>query len=64
MDAGTAMLHFASHADNSAFSIRNDRSVEQSHQFWHEPLTQHRTGLEQRSQIFDELTGEWVAAAQ
>src|SRR5690242_17467813 len=57
MDAGTAMLHFARNADDRTLAIGDRGSVEQLHQFWHESLTQHRTGLEQRSQILGELTG-------
>src|SRR5215469_12946551 len=54
------MLHFASDADDTAFAVRNGGSIEQLHQLWHKPFTQHRTGLEQRFQILDELTGERV----
>src|SRR5215469_753648 len=61
VDAGTAMLHFASDTNDSAFAIRDGGSVEQLHQLWHQALPEHSTGLEQRSQILDELTGEWVA---
>ena len=61
MYAGTAMLHFASDAHNRAFAVGDCGSVEQLHQLGHEALPEHRTGLEQRSQILDELTGERVS---
>jgi len=61
VDAGTAVLHFTRDADDRAFPIRDRGSVEQLHQLWHKPFAEHGTGLEQRAQIFDELTGEWVA---
>jgi hypothetical protein len=61
VDASTAVLHFASDAHDRAFAIRDCGSVEQLHQLWHETLPEHRTGLEQRSQILDKLTGERVA---
>jgi hypothetical protein len=55
VNAGTAVLHFARNTDDRAFAIRDCGSVEQFHQLWHQPpLSQHRTGLEQRSQILDE----------
>src|SRR5277367_5940485 len=60
-NTGTAVLHFARNPDDRAFAIRDYRSVEQFHQVWHQTLSEHLSGLEQRSQIFDELTGERVA---
>jgi hypothetical protein len=51
---------FARDANDSAFAIRDCGSVKQLRQFWHQALAKHRTGLEQRSQILDELTGERV----
>jgi hypothetical protein len=56
MDAGTAVLHFASDTNDRAFAVGNCGSVEQLHQLWHQALPEHRTRLEQRSQILDELT--------
>src|SRR6266436_9509677 len=60
MDAGTAVLHFVSNPDDCTFAVRDCGSAEQLHQLWHQALPEHRTGLEERSQIFDELTGERV----
>src|SRR5207248_3336227 len=60
MNARTAMLHFASNANDRAFAIRDCGSVEQLHQLGHQALPEHRTGLEQRFQILDKLTGERV----
>src|SRR5215471_20799323 len=60
VDAGTAMLHFAANADDSTLAVGDGGSVEQLHQFWHESLAEHRTGLKQRSQIFDEFASERV----
>src|ERR1700745_545875 len=54
------MLHLASDTNDSAFAIRDGGSVKQLHQFWHQALAEHRTGLKQRPQILDELTGERV----
>ncbi len=54
------MLHFTRNIDDRSLAIRDWGPVEQSHQLWHEPLSEHCPGLEQRSQILDELTGERV----
>ena len=61
MDTGTAMLHFACNPDDRTFAIGDSGSAEQLHQLWHQALPEHRPGLEQRSQIFDELTGVRIA---
>src|SRR5260370_33645023 len=61
MHARTAMLHFARDAHNRAFAIGDCGSAEQLDQLWHQALPEHRTGLEQRPQIFDELTSERIA---
>ena len=46
VDTGTAVLHFARNTDDRSLAIRDCGSVEQLHQFWHELLPEHRTGLE------------------
>src|SRR5438876_931538 len=60
MNASTAMLHFASDANDRTFAVGNCRSIEQLHQLWHQPLSEHRPRLKRRSQILDELPGERV----
>ena len=43
VDAGTAVLHFASDANYSTFAAGNCGSVERLHQTWHETLSEDRT---------------------
>ena len=43
VDAGTAVLHFASDANYSTFAAGNCGSVERLHQIWRETLSEHRT---------------------
>ena len=60
MDARTAVLHFTSDTDDRTLAVSDCGAIEQLDQLWHQTLAEHRTGLEQRSQILDELTGERV----
>jgi hypothetical protein len=62
MYEGTAVLHFASDTDDRALAVGDCGSVEHLHQLWHQALAEHRPGLEQRSQILDELTGLRITA--
>jgi hypothetical protein len=59
-NAGTAVLHLAVDADDCTLSMGDGRPVEQLHEFRHEPLAEHRSRFEQRSEIIDDASGEWI----